>query len=133
MDKFTISRLAEFCNVKNDTIRYYERYGLIQPIGRTNAGYRLYDKKSIRKLKFIKNAQSLGFKLEEVKKLLYFDHSDKKTANDVLATTKKKVAEIRQKNKDLKTILKTLEKLVTLCPGEGSTSECPILEYIYPT
>ncbi len=89
MDNFTISKLAEFCDVKHDTVRYYERSGLIQPIGRTKAGYRLYDKKSIRKLKFIKNAQSLGFKLEEVKKLLYFDHSDKTTANDVLAITKK--------------------------------------------
>ncbi len=132
MDKFTISKLAESCDVKNDTVRYYERSGLIQPIGHTKAGYRLYNQESIRKLKFIKKAQSLGFKLEEIKVLLYFDHSDKATANDVLNLTKNKVLEIRQRDKELKSILKILEQLVDLCPGEGPTSECPILDYIYP-
>lgn len=132
MDKFTISKLAESCDVKNDTVRYYERSGLIQPIGRTKSGYRLYDQETIRKLKFIKNAQLLGFKLGEIKKLLYFDHSDKATANDVLEITKVKVLEIKQRNKELKKILKILEELVTVCPGEGPTSECPILDYIYP-
>jgi DNA-binding transcriptional MerR regulator len=67
---FTIGKLADIAGVSSDTLRYYEREGLIEPAGKSPAGYRLYDKDSARRLRFIKQAQQCGFTLAEIRELL---------------------------------------------------------------
>ena len=66
----TIGKLAAAAGVRSDTLRYYEREGLIEPAGKSPAGYRLYDKESARRLRFIKQAQQCGFTLAEIRELL---------------------------------------------------------------
>lgn len=132
MKPILIGKLAKACNIKIDTIRYYERFNLIQPEGRTQAGYRLYNRESIRRIKFIIKAKSLGFKLDEILDLLNLHSSDKATAGDVLLLTQAKITELKLKSEELNVIKIILEDLVKACPGEGPTSDCPILDYMFP-
>ena len=132
MEKITIGELAKACNVKIDTIRYYERVNLVKPDGRTDSGYRFYDPEIIRRVKFIKNAQGLGFSLDEIKKLFELQASDTATANDVLKATKTKVNEFQKKISDLEKIQNVLKELADQCPGDVHIMECPILDYLYP-
>ena len=67
---FTIGKLASLTSVSNDTLRYYEQEGLIEPAGKSPAGYRLYDTDSVRRIRFIKHAQHCGFTLAEIRDLL---------------------------------------------------------------
>jgi len=132
MGKLTIGKLAKSCNVKIDTIRYYERVKLVEPDGRTDSGYRFYDPESIRRVKFIKNAQGLGFSLDEIKKLLDLRVSDTATAGDVLSATKLKITEFQEKISDLGKIQNILKDLADQCPDDAHIMECPILDYLYP-
>lgn len=132
MGKLTIGKLAKACNVKIDTIRYYERVNLVKPDGRTDSGYRFYDPETIRRVKFIKNAQGLGFSLEEIKKLLDLRASDTATAGDVLRATKSKISEFQEKISDLEKIQNILKELAEQCPEDAHIMDCPILDYLYP-
>ena len=73
---FTIGKLARIADVSSDTLRYYEREGLIEPAGKSPAGYRLYDQDSARRLRFIKQAQHCGFTLAEIRELLVLRRRD---------------------------------------------------------
>lgn len=128
----TIGKVAEACDVKIDTLRYYERVGLVEPEERTDSGYRVYHPESIRRVKFIKKAQGLGFTLDEIRALLEMRVSDNATAADILKATKNKITEFKLKIKDLGLIRKALEKLADKCPGTGPVSDCPILDHLYP-
>ena len=77
----TIGRLASACDVNIDTIRYYERKNILQPNGRTDAGYRLYSQDSIARLNFVRGAQTLGFTLSEIAELLDLQSSNDKDCN----------------------------------------------------
>lgn len=70
MTSFTIGKLADAANVGTDTLRYYERKGLVFPEGRTASGYREYGAEAVRRVKFIKKAQGVGFTLAEINRLL---------------------------------------------------------------
>ncbi len=132
MENLRIGKFSDLCGVKIDTIRYYEGLGLIQPKGRTQSGYRYYGQECFRRFKFIKKGQSLGFSLEEIRALLNLHASKETTAGDVLKMTKEKLSEQENKINDLKGIMNILKSLIAQCPGEGPTSECPILEYLIP-
>lgn len=132
MKPLTIGKLAKACNSKIDTICYYERINLIQPKGRTKNGYRFYNQESIRRINFIKKAKTLGFKLEEILDLLNLQSSDIATARDVLELTQAKIAELKLKCEELNAVRIILEDLTNACPGEGPTSDCQILDYMYP-
>lgn len=132
MVKLTIGKVAEACDVKIDTLRYYERVGLIEPERRTSSGYRLYHPESIRRVKFIKKTQALGFSLDEIRTLLALRGSDTATAGDVLLATENKIVEFKQKIGELETIRKALEDLASQCPGTGPVNDCPILDHLYP-
>ncbi len=132
MMDFTIGKLAAAGKVKIDTIRYYERQGLIAPEGRTEAGYRIFGTEAVRRVKFIRKAQRVGFTLAEISRLLEFGTSQEATAGDVLAITQKKIDRHQSKINELEELKSILGELAVLCPGEGPTSECPILDYLYP-
>lgn len=124
----TIGKAAEQGGVNVQTIRYYERRGLLPPPARSVSGYRKYSDDAIRRLRFIRQAQSLGFSLSEIEELLSLRMQAGATCGDIRKRARQKVATVNQKIGELQRIKNALSKLATACRGEGPTSECPILE-----
>ncbi len=132
MDTITIGKLAKSCKVKIDTVRYYEKSGLINPMVRTEAGYRIYNTSAIDRLRFIRKAKNLGFKLEEIKDLLELSEMPEADCSDIRERAKDKIDEIELRIADLNKMKTSLEELVKFCPGEGKKlSECNILKHFY--
>lgn len=125
----TIGKIAKASGVNIDTIRYYERRDLIKPAQRSPSGYRLYSADSIRRVRFIKRAQGLGFTLTEIAQLLAFGTSPEATARDVLEMTEAKIREEQAKIEHLHQIQTALMKVAQDCPGEGPVKDCPIFRY----
>ena len=123
----TIGVLAREAGVHVETVRYYERRGLLkQP--RRAGGWRRYDADALRALKFVKRAQELGFSLEEVSELLSLRSSSSvRTCNRVRSRAEAKLADIDAKIRDLTAIRRTLEQLAKACPNDGPAGSCPIL------
>ena len=128
MNGLTIGRLAKQVGVGIETVRFYERQGLIEPPPRTDSNYRVYPQAEVERLKFIKRAKDLGFTLKEIKELLELQHDPHATKADIKKRTVKKIENIKQKVRDLSRILHALEHLAGTCDGKGPLSECPILE-----
>lgn len=130
MRGYTIGALASACGVGRDTIRYYERFGLMPRADRTSSGYRVYGDSDVERLNFIKTAQSLGFALSEVGLLLSIRSSDTASAAEVVKLTERKIRSVSGKLKHLKAIKQALVQLVADCPTNIPASDCPILMYI---
>ncbi len=128
MNGLTIGKLSKMAGVTNDTVRFYERYGLIAPASRSKSNYRLYREKDALRLRFIKRAKALGFTLNEIKDLLVLSQDPEATKADIKERTEQKAQDIRNKIHDLSRILSALEHLVETCDGHGSAKECPILK-----
>jgi len=128
MDGFTIGQVAKQANVNIETLRYYERRGLIPRPRRTVANYRVYSSDNLRRVKFIKQAQGLGFSLQEIKKLLALRATPRARCADVRTYAAHKIEDIDEKIRSLARMRKTLEKLIAECSGEGPVTQCPILE-----
>ncbi len=129
MKRLTISQVAKGANVNVETIRYYEKLGLISKPPRTEAGYRQFPSEVIQRIKFIKRAQELGFTLLEVSKLLVVSDGGDYNCYDIQQFATKKLEEIEQKMRDLEKIKSILQDLSNKCPGQGSPiNKCPILE-----
>lgn len=123
----TTGQVAEEAGVKNDTVRYYEKRGLIAEPPRTDGGYRQFPPETVQRIRFIKRAQELGFILSEIENLL--DLADGQgTASDILDRTEQKIDEIEEKIEHLKTLRNSLTELAEACPGEGPLSKCDILD-----
>jgi Zn(II)-responsive transcriptional regulator len=127
MRKLTIGKVAKSAGVGIETVRFYEREGLIQPLSRTDANYRLYSEEGIVRLQFIKRAKALGFSLKEIRELLLLSADPGASKAEVKEQVEAKIDDIKMKIKDLKKIQKTLETLDSCCDGQGSTDDCPIL------
>jgi MerR family copper efflux transcriptional regulator len=128
MDKLTIGRLAKQANVHVETLRYYERRGLIPIPWRTVANYRLYSRENLRQVKFIKQAQALGFSLKEIKQLLTLRTTPRARCADVRAYASQKIEDIDAKIRALARMRKALQNLRDECSGKGPATQCPILE-----
>ncbi len=128
MDGLTIGKLSKMVGVTNDTVRFYERYGLIDPAGRNESNYRLYRVEDVERLRFIKRAKNLGFTLNEIKELLELSQDPEAAKADIKERTEKKIEDIKQNIRDLSKILSALEHLAEMCDGHGSTEDCPILK-----
>lgn len=124
----TIGKLASRGGVNIETIRYYERRGLLPKPSRAASGYRLYADDAVRWLRFIKQAQLLGFSLTEIQELLSLRMRPGTTCGDIKQRAHQKIAAVDQKIEDLRRIKSALTKLAAACRGKGPTSECPILE-----
>lgn len=132
MYNMTIGQLARESGLKTDTIRYYETLKLIEPVGRTNSGYRLYDASSADRVAFIKRAKSLGFKLSEIGSLLELQASNKGTAQDMLDLTEEKIMDAQKDIEDLINMKQALEGLAKECPGgDIPLSDCPIITHLH--
>jgi Hg(II)-responsive transcriptional regulator len=128
MGTFTIGHLAKRANVNLETIRFYERRGLLPEPPRNKSGHRQYSIQDLRRTEFIKRTQSLGFSLKEISDLLSLRVESGKTCRDVKQRVKAKLIDIEEKIETLQRMKKVLKSLETNCPGTGPLNECPILE-----
>lgn len=127
MKSFTIGLLAKAANVGVETVRFYERKGLLQTPERNDSGYRQYDRFDVDRLKFIRRAQQVGFTLKEIEDLLGLrDDPDARRA-DVRERASNKITDINAKVRDLLAMRKTLTNLLNSCEGDGPASACPII------
>ncbi len=126
--KYRSGDIARLCNVNKETLRYYERIGLIPEPIRTEAGYRLYPEETMNRLIFIKRMQELGFTLSEIDKLLGIVDKDDVRCADMYDFVVQKLEEVRLKIKDLLRIERLLKDLKNRCPNEKAIHECPIIE-----
>ena len=129
----TRGRLATRTGCNIETIRYYEKTGLIPAPARTASGYRTYSDEHLRRLNFIQRARALGFSGEQIRGLLDLTEAGaNKTRADVKALTQAHIDEISLKIKDLQKIRKRLSQISSFCDGSSqSASTCPILESLF--
>ena len=128
MEQLTIGELAKRGGVNLETVRYYERRGLLPKPPRSSANYRLYPSDTVRRIRFIKQAQELGFTLKEINELLVLRLAPGSTQAKVRERAAAKVADIEEKISQLRSMKRALERLTATCCGDGAASECPILE-----
>lgn len=128
MTTLTIGRLARRAGVNVETIRYYERRGLLPEPPRTEAGYRQYNPQAIRLIRFIKRAQALGFTLEEIGDLLTLRVAPKSNCDAVERRAERAMARIAAKVAELDRMRAALSRLVSACRERRPTDECPILD-----
>jgi MerR family mercuric resistance operon transcriptional regulator len=127
MEHLKTGELAKRAGVNVETLRFYEREGLMPRPPRRTSGYREYPAESVQRIRFIKRAQELGFSLREVKELLALRVEPGTTCADVRRKAQEKVDEVRRKIADLRAIERALGNLSATCSGEGPLSDCPIL------
>lgn len=124
----SIGQVADAASVNVQTLRYYERVGLVPAPKRSRAGYRMYGHETVRVVTFVKRAQELGFTLKEIKELLRFRTAGLQKRDAVRAAAAAKVADIDARIHDLTAIRAALSSLVETCACQGTKPECPILE-----
>ncbi len=125
----TISRAAKKAGVGIETIRFYERRGLIkQPARPRSGGYRVYDDDVVERIRFIRQAQDLGFTLREITELLSLRADPAADCGDVRAQAAAKRGEVDRKIAQLQYIREALDKLIASCPGGGALRACTIID-----
>ena len=124
----TIGQLAKAVMVNVQTVRYYERLHLLGPASRASSGYRLYGPEEERRLRFIKNAQALGFTLREIAELLNLRVSSRARCGDVQRKAKEKLKCVEAKARDSQALARALERLIRSCLAGQPTDHCPILK-----
>ena len=127
MQLLTIGQLARRAGVGVETVRFYEREGLLDEPPRRESGYRQYEADVVTRLRFIRRAKELGFSLKQVKQLLALRLDATTTAAEVRRTAEAKIADIEAKIRTLQEMKRALEKLTEGCSGRGQAGECPIL------
>ncbi|MCA9145473.1 MAG: Hg(II)-responsive transcriptional regulator [Planctomycetaceae bacterium] len=128
MNSLTIGQLAKIAGVGVETVRFYERKGLLAEPNRRPSGYRQYGEEVVNRLRFIKRAKELGFTLNEIKELLSLRLDPTTTCADVKERAEEKIDDIEAKIRTLRRMKNALVKVTKACSGRGGTSECPILE-----
>ena len=127
---FQIGELAKRCGVTTDTLRFYEKNGLIKPAGRSDSGYRLYSEDNQHQVAFVLKAKDLGLSLEEIKELLEIKlEATEHSCAEVKAITSAKLQTIDEKIEELTRIRQALKKINDACCGdvEDNASHCSIL------
>lgn len=128
MPSYTIGQLARLSGAGVETIRYYEREGLIAEPPRRASGYRQYPAGALARLRFIRHAKALGFSLKETKELLDLRVAPGTTCADIRGRAEAKIVDVRAKLRMLQQIEQALVELTATCRGRGPTSDCPILD-----
>jgi MerR family mercuric resistance operon transcriptional regulator len=124
---FKIGEAARRAKVNKETVRYYEKRGLIPEPDRRRSGYRIFTQRHIDQIRFIKRAQELGFTLSEIKELLELRLDENTTCSEIKSEAQEKYQDVAKKIKDLLRIKETLIELIDSCAGEGPKRDCPIL------
>ncbi len=125
--QMTIGKVAERAGVGVETVRFYERKGIIERPRRRESGFRQYPTDTVRRIRFIKRAQEVGFTLKEIMDLLDLRLESGCTCGDVRQRAEQKVEEIERKVRDLKRMKRALNELICACDGKGGVDGCTIL------
>jgi MerR family copper efflux transcriptional regulator len=125
----SIGKLAAAAGVGIDTVRFYERAGLLRKPSRTASGYRMYAQEDIARLQFVRRAKALGFSLDEIAELLRLNDGGGRRAA-VRSLAGQRLAEIEQKLAELTRMRDTLRHLVHQCHGDGALAGCPIIDAV---
>lgn len=128
MEALKIGEVARRATVNLQTIHYYEREGLLPKPPRTASNYRVYTEDAVRRVRFIKRAQELGFALRDIKELLSLRAAPRSCCADVRQQAQAKLQDIDEKIGTLQRMRKALTRLIGECSGKGRITECPILE-----
>jgi MerR family transcriptional regulator, copper efflux regulator len=132
MERLTIGEVAQLAHVRIETLRYYERTGLLARPPRSASNYRLYPPETVRRVQFIKRAQELGFSLKEILELLALRATPETSCADIRTRALDKIATIDGKIRALDAMKHALAQLVAACAGQGDITECPILASLDP-
>jgi MerR family transcriptional regulator, mercuric resistance operon regulatory protein len=127
-ENLTIGVLAKHSDVNVETIRYYQRRGLLQEPSKPRGGFRHYPQESVKRVRFIKRAQTLGFTLEEIQGLLALD--ERKACTETREIAAHKLELIAQKITDLSKMKKSLARLVRSCDASSAGAPCPIIHLL---
>ncbi|MDZ4660130.1 MAG: heavy metal-responsive transcriptional regulator [Pseudomonadota bacterium] len=124
----SIGVLSRQSGIGIETIRYYERLGLLTPVGRKTSGYRVFNNDSFKTLRFLKHAQELGFSLAEIKDLLKLRANKESRCEDVRVKASKHLQGVESKIEKLESIRTVLSKLIRQCRSKKTSDSCPILD-----
>jgi len=125
----SISKVARELNINIETVRFYERRGLIAQPAKPECGYRHYPDETLNRIRFIKRAQELGFTLEEILNLLSLHD---RPCSQVQGLAEDKLSAVKQKIADLRRLEKSLNKLLNQCRHNDDESHCPIIDSLQP-
>lgn len=123
-----IGAVAEEADVNVQTLRYYERRGILPEPQRLKSGYRNYGEDTVQMVRFIKRAQDLGFSLNEIEELLALRQNRRRSCGEVRGIAKAKLDDVDEKMHALRRLKKALATLVDRCDESGAALDCPILE-----
>ena len=124
----TIGKVARLAGVGIETIRFYEREGLVADPPRKESGYRQYGPETVARLRFIHRARELGFSLGEIKELLFLQVDPSQTCGHIVEKAEEKIREIDQKIQALVRMKDALRAFAHACPGQGPVTECPVID-----
>jgi MerR family mercuric resistance operon transcriptional regulator len=127
MQSLTIGKVAKQSGVGVETVRFYERRGLIDQPPRTDSGYRQYPEEAVQRIRFIKHAKMLGFSLKEIGELLTLQSAPNATCADIQTRAEVKLGDINRRIEELVKMREVLTGLVKSCSRNMTTGECPIL------
>ena len=128
MENLSIGQVARCACVGVETVRFYEREGLLEEPVRRASGYRQYSQEAVTRIRFIKRAQQLGFSLKEIAELLTLRVDGKTSCEQVKERAAAKLAEVEQKMVELQRMRQALLQVASLCEGEGPNRRCPMLD-----
>ena len=131
MDTLSIGELARQAKVNVETIRYYERRGLLSEPPRNRSGHRQYSHEAVKRTDFIKRCQNLGFSLKEIEEILELRITPESTCADMKSRVTEKMIDMDKKILELVNIRDALSRLLKKCSGKGPIGSCPILEELY--
>ena len=125
----TISKVAKELSINVETVRFYERRGLITQPSKPEVGYRHYSRDTVNRIRFIKRSQELGFTLDEIANLLSLND---KPCSQVQKLAEQKLSAVKEKMADLQRLEKALNGLLVQCNNNEDDNRCPIIESLQP-
>jgi len=128
--QFTIGQLAKLAGIDVQTVRYYEKRKLLSPSSRRPSGYRIYDHEVVTRLRFIRNAQGLGFTLREIGELLSLRATTGTRCEDVQRKAEAKLQCLETKLKDLQALVRALRSLIRTCRAGQPLNRCQIVNQL---
>lgn len=128
MNEYQIGQMASHVKLSADTLRYYEKIGLLPKVPHNSAGRRIYTDKDASRLKFVKRAQRMNFTLSEIAQLLEMRESPRGVRKEVRALTQQKLNQVEEQLRELRTLRNELRLLINLC--QGAKEGCPIIDEI---
>jgi len=129
-ETLSVGQVAKQAGVKVQTLHYYEKVGILKPAFRRDSGYRAYDRDAIRKIRFIKHAQELGFSLDEIRDLLKLKSVNTTKCEGIQKKAKAHLEDVREKIDRLDRIRVVLEDLIGQCKKREAGVTCPILDVL---